>query len=211
MSKIGIMGGTFNPIHDGHIQIAEAAYQQYNLDEVWFMPNFQPAYKDIAGCVSTNDRYNMVQLAIAAYPYFKLSDLEIKRKGKTYTYETMTQLHEQYPNNQFYFIMGADSLFYFDKWVHPEIIMKYCIILVAKRDGKNNNELLCKIKELSVKYQLDNRFFPLDVDEIVCSSSNIRKQMNEFLSSNPHSIANADEFHLCKPVFDYICMNKLYI
>lgn len=211
MSKIGIMGGTFNPIHNGHISIAKAAYQQYKLDEVWFMPNFQPAYKDISGSVTTNDRYKMVQLAIMSYPYFQISDLEINRKGKTYTYETMTQLHERYPEYEFYFIMGADSLFYFDKWVHPEIILKYCKMIVAKREGKNEKELLRKIEELSEKYQLYNHFYLLAVDEIVCSSSKIRQQMKELLCTSTQNSINAADLNLCEPVFDYICMNKLYI
>jgi len=93
MSSIGIMGGTFNPIHMGHIEIAKSAYEQYHLDEVWFMPNHIPAYKSEDAIVSGEERLDMVRLAIENLPYCKASDFELKREGNTYTIDTLKLLN----------------------------------------------------------------------------------------------------------------------
>ena len=147
MANIGIMGGTFNPIHIGHLCIAEAAYHQFCLDEVWFMPNHIPAYKDRSDVIDGDLRLQMVSIAIEPYPYFCASDFEIRRNGPTYSAETFRLLHERYTSHRFFFIMGADSLFYFEKWKQPEQILKYSDILVAPRKHGEDNEIHQKIRE----------------------------------------------------------------
>ena len=171
MKKIGIMGGTFNPIHAGHIEIADAAYKQFELDEVWFMPNHIPAYKSDKDIISGEHRLNMISLAIKDYSYFKTSDFELKREGKTYSYETFTLLKDEFPDACFYFIMGADSLFYFDKWVHPEIIIDKTDILVASRDENGVNEIrkYCNL----LKNDTDNKdivFYNSYIDKYLSSA-----------------------------------------
>lgn len=210
--KIGIMGGTFNPIHNGHIAIAKAAYEQYGLDEVWFMPNHVPAYKTNRTLISGKHRLQMVSLAIEQYPYFRESDFELKREGKTYTYETMQLLKKQYPATSFFFIMGADSLFYFDEWKHSERIVENARILAAPRDSKSVVSVEEKLHNLSVQYG-EGIFSLISCDRILCSSSDIRKQLSfcrrEYLTKEDKN-AFAASICLDPKVFDYIIKEQLY-
>lgn len=211
MASIGIMGGTFNPIHIGHIEIAKAAYRQYYLDEVWFMPNHIPAYKSEDMIVSGADRLAMVELAIQDISYFKASDFELKREGNTYTAETMERLNRKYPEETFYFIMGADSLFYFDKWKNAEIILQYATLLAAPRDEKSICQMKERIRELNIIYGGDH-FHLIECPEIPCSSSKIRQAFyqnikNDMLVDNKTA---AEQLYLPDLVYNYIVKKKLY-
>lgn len=212
MKKIGIMGGTFNPIHIGHVEIAKAAYEQYQLDEVWFMPNNIPAYKSNKGIVSGKDRYNMINLAIREYKFFKVSDLELQREGKTYSYETFTLLNDMYPDYHFYFLMGADSLFYFEQWVHPEIILEKTDILVASRDNGGINKIKDKITDLQIKYK--NAYINIIRCNIInCSSTTIREYLgllNKDIIYNKPDIVSYIDKYLDHSVKQYIIDNNLY-
>lgn len=210
MASVGIMGGTFNPIHIGHVEIAKAAYEQYNLDEVWFMPNHIPAYKSEDVIVSGEDRLEMVRRAIQELSYCKASDFELKREGNTYTIDTLKSLQSLYPDYTFYFIMGADSLCSFDKWMKYLEIPQYAKLLVAPRDEQSIQQVLSKIDEY-------NRFFDKEVfclikcEKIQCSSSDIRAKLRDFVKSNSvndEQICN--ECYLSKPVFQYILEHNLY-
>lgn len=209
MLKVGILGGTFNPIHNGHIAIAQAAYEQFHLDEVWFMPNNIPAYKDNHELLSGNIRCEMISMAIKEYPHFKLSDFEVKRTGKTYTCETMQKLYACYPDIHFYFIMGADSLFYFDKWLHPEIILKYADILVAGRDENNIPQLEKQIAYLSDKFRI-HKFHILHSPNIPCSSSAIRVFFAQGNTKNLKEDEICQKLNLPNTIFHYIMKNHLY-
>ena len=206
MKKIGIMGGTFNPIHIGHIEIAKAAYEQYKLDEVWFMPNNIPAYKSDNNVVSGKHRMDMVDLAIIDYPYFKSSDFEINRDGKTYSYETFTLLNELYKDCNFYFIMGADSLFYFEKWVHPEIIVQFSTILVASRDDNGIEEIDKRIHKLEHQFGKDH-FYVVNSNKIECSSSELRKCLSCAENGENEIYINK---YIPDKVIEYIKNNNLY-
>ena len=210
MKKIGVMGGTFNPLHNGHVEIAKAAYEQYMLDEVWFMPNHIPAYKSDTGIVSAEHRLNMINLSISGYDYFKVSDFEITREGKTYSYETFTLLNNKYPDIDFSFIMGADSLFYFEKWVHPEIILDNAAILVASRDNNGIDEIDERIQLLKKIYNKGD-FAIIKCSNTECSSSALREyicKMNNGISTNNEELYVKK--YLNKSVYDYIFSNHLY-
>ena len=112
--KIGIMGGTFNPIHNGHVALADAAYKTFSLDKVLFMPSGNSYMKQHV--LDNSKRVSMVSKAIESISYFELSTIEVERFGNTYTSETLQQLTQQNPDVQYYFIMGADSLFHIEKW-----------------------------------------------------------------------------------------------
>lgn len=146
--KIGVFGGSFDPIHQGHLNIAQSAYDEFGLDEVWFIPAGHSPNKDEHGMTFAEDRAAMVALAIAPYPYFKLSRIEMEAQETSYTYLTLTRLKEQYPKAELYFIMGADSLDYLEKWKHPEIICEKAIILTAVRDDMDIVAIKKKISEL---------------------------------------------------------------
>lgn len=141
--KIGIMGGTFDPIHIGHLILGEAAYEQFGLDEVWFLPAGNPPHKrNRAGQAKDAQRVEMVRRAIASNPHFVLCTKEMEDEGYTYSYRTLEAMRKEHPGTEFYFIIGADSLFYFDEWKNPERICAAAKILVATRDRAKEKELL---------------------------------------------------------------------
>ena len=124
MKQIGIMGGTFDPIHVGHLMLGRQAFEEYGLDSVWYMPSKTPPHKKDHRITSSKDRCAMVSAAIEEFPYFCLSDFEIKRTaGYTYTADTLRLLREEYQDTEFYFIVGADSIHDIEKWYHPEYVL----------------------------------------------------------------------------------------
>ena len=133
--RVGIMGGTFNPIHLGHLIIAEAAYEAYNLDEVLFVPSGVSYMKDQSEILDAKKRVHMTGLAIEDNPHFALSTIEIDRDGNSYSYETLETLRKQNPDTEYFFLVGSDTLFALETWKHPEILLPSCTILVAVRDG----------------------------------------------------------------------------
>lgn len=139
--KIGIMGGTFNPIHNGHLLIAENARSQYALDTVWFLPAGMPPHKEENGILSAEVRLEMVRLAIQDNPGFKISEIELWSKERSYTYRTLERLHEQFPDTEFYFIMGGDSLRDFHTWKNPDRICELSHLLAAVRDEMDAKRL----------------------------------------------------------------------
>ncbi|MDQ0216723.1 nicotinate-nucleotide adenylyltransferase [Oikeobacillus pervagus] len=114
--KVGILGGTFNPPHIGHLMIANEVLHALNLDEVRFMPNQEPPHKEIAQGVTNVDRMNMVKLAIQDHGQFYIEPIEMDRGGKSFTFETMKLLKEREPKTEFYFIIGGDMIEYLPKW-----------------------------------------------------------------------------------------------
>ena len=201
MNKIGILGGTFNPIHLGHLKLAETAYKELNLDKILIMPT-GVSYLKSADIVKSKDiRADMVKLAINDYPYFEFSDIELKREGNTYTYETLSYLKKQNPLVDYYYIIGADTLFSIENWKKPDEIFNKCIICVMNRDGSNCEALQKQIEKLSCLF--DAKIVILNCPEINISSSNIRKL---FIENN---IADAKNM-LPKDVFNYIVSNKIY-
>lgn len=173
--KIGIIGGSFDPIHQGHLNIAKSAYEEFDLDEVWFIPAGHSPNKDETGMTSAADRAKMVELAIAEYPYFRLSMIEIESSETSYTYRTLTKLTEQYPDICFYFIMGVDSLDYFETWRHPEIISEKAILLVAVRDGQMLPQIMRKIRELQTLFPAE--IYPITGGKTDISSTQLRKRL----------------------------------
>ncbi len=196
---IGILGGTFDPIHNGHMMLAEEAMKQFPLDEIWFMPSGVPPHKQERNITAKEHREQMVRLAIKDMNHAKCCDYEIKKETHSYTAETLTYLHELYPNVTFYFIMGADSLFYLECWYQPEVIMQHAVILAAKRDEKEDADLLWKIQELNDKYQADIRL--LQIPGMKVSSSMLREMAKKNMSLQQY-VPNAVE--------QYIREHRLY-
>ena len=119
--KIGIMGGTFDPIHNGHLHLAQTALTQFDLDQIWFMPNGMPPHKKQSSIESDiHERIAMTQIAIKTNKQFYLQEYEAKREKVSYSYKTMEHFRKMYPCDEFYFIIGADSLFSIETWKHPE-------------------------------------------------------------------------------------------
>lgn len=176
--KIGIMGGTFNPIHNGHLLIAEHAYDQFDLDQVWFMPAGIPPHKRNDGILDGDTRCKMVEKAICNVDYFQLCRKEVDSTEISYTYKTLTELSEEYKEVQWYFIMGADSLAYFDKWREPGIILEKATILVAVRDNMDLQEEV--EKEISrIKGLLSGEIYSINTPVFNVSSREIRERAKQ--------------------------------
>jgi nicotinate-nucleotide adenylyltransferase len=122
--KIGIMGGTFNPIHNGHLFIADQVQHQLGLEKIYFMPDYIPPHVDHKSAISAEHRVKMVQMAIANNTNFRLETIEIDRKGTSYTYDTICELKQLHPQAEFYFIIGGDMVAYLPKWYRINELLK---------------------------------------------------------------------------------------
>lgn len=172
--RVGIMGGTFDPIHVGHLILGESAYQQFHLEKVLFMPSGNPPHKpNREGRASLEERIEMVRLAITDNPHFELSLEEAHDKGYTYTKETLERLTKNHPDTEYYFIMGADSLFSFEQWKDPQRISRLAILVAATRYHVNDYELEGAISHLKDLFQ--SRVEKLSTPNMDISSRMIRE------------------------------------
>ncbi len=198
--KIGIMGGTFDPIHIGHLILGEAAYEEFKLDVVRFMPAGNPPHKrNRKGRASDEQRIEMVRNAIAGNAHFELSLDEMDVDGLTYTYRTLERFLEQNPNDELYFIIGADSLFDFEKWKNPDKICQLCKLIVATRNQTSNDVLDQQIRHLETIY--NGTFLKLNTPNLDISSEMLRNRINEKKSIR---------YYVPDSVLDYIKQNNMY-
>ncbi|CUH92502.1 nicotinate-nucleotide adenylyltransferase [Herbinix luporum] len=177
MKKIGIMGGTFDPIHNGHLFLAEHAYEQAGLDYVLFMPTMNPPHKAGITVVSGEHRLNMVRLALKDNPNFRLSDLELNRPGLTYTSDTLEVLKNREPDNDYYFILGADSLMMIPQWKDPQTIFNLSTIVAGGRIQFSMEQLKEQAEYLEKTYK--GKIILLDMPIMEISSEKIRKRIKE--------------------------------
>lgn len=175
--KIGVFGGSFDPIHSGHLNIAKSACKEFDLDEVWFVPAGHSPNKNENQMTPADLRAEMVSLAIEGIPYFKLCDIEITSEEISYTYITLTKLKERYPDKKFFFIMGADSLDYFEHWYHPEIICQKAAILAAVRDDMDIAAIRRKIAQIQSLFPAE--IYPVSGGKTDISSSSLRRELSE--------------------------------
>ena len=208
MKKIGILGGSFNPPHKAHLEMAKAAMEQYKLDEVWLMPNHHPPHKSENSFVRDDHRVRMVKQLLAGKDTerLKFCGIELERDGMSYTYETLEYLKKQYPDDRFYFIIGADSARDLPTWRNPKRICELATILVAPRSdiyGKKFMKMLYEREE-----QLNGKFFAIKIKDKYAdySSSTIRKN----LKSDKDKVRNKAEKMLTNRVKRYISLHGLY-
>lgn len=203
--RIGILGGTFDPIHDGHLMIAKEAMAEYELSKVFLIPTGVSYMK--TGVTDSYFRYEMTKLAAEDIPGFVVSDVEIRREGNTYTCDTIQYFKEQYPDAKIYFIIGTDSLFSIEKWRNSQYIFENCTILCATRvedDTEEQTEAAetAKARELNELYNADISFVhctPIDV-----SSTEIRKCRKRYANDCPETLP------IPRSVADYIYRHDLY-
>lgn len=196
------MGGTFNPIHTGHLMLAEQALETGRLDQIWLIPTGCSYLKKREGItiLPAEDRYNMVCLAIADNERFRCLDMEITRAGNSYSYETMEQLQKEYPENRFFFICGADCLFTMEHWKCADRLFAACEIYAAVRGDADVAGMQEKIRDLQERFQARIRLLPFRRVEI--SSSEIRSRRNKGLSVR---------YLVPEPVRKYMEEKRLYL
>ena len=195
--KIGIIGGTFNPIHLAHLYIAYEAKCQLNLDKIIFIPTGSPPHKKDMEILEASLRYNMVYEAIKNYEDFEISDYEIEKKGLSYTFETLE--HFKNNDNELYFITGADCLMDIEKWKYPERIFELCNFVVFNRAGYSKKNLRIQKEKIQQKFNTNITF--LDIIDLEISSSIIRNRIKE---------GKRIDFFMPKEVLEYIITNNLY-
>ncbi|NNG42402.1 nicotinate-nucleotide adenylyltransferase [Pseudoalteromonas sp. NEC-BIFX-2020_002] len=203
---IALFGGTFDPIHLGHINMAKHCIEEFNLDTLYFMPCALPAHKAAPG-ISTEHRIAMLNAAIAPYPFFELDLRELNRTGPSYTLLSLQELRAEYPNKPLLFLIGMDSFNNLDKWFEWQTITTLCHIVVFQRPdltcsasdallAYKKSALCTDIKELTT--QLGGKLYFLPGEEHAISSSDIRsaiknnKHFNELL---PHSVCQYIQSH----------------
>lgn len=180
--RIAIVGGSFDPIHNGHIQMADQAIDCLGVNEVWFMPTYQTPLKD-RELTSTQERLAMIELVVKKNPKFKVCTFELERQKQSYTYDTLIELKRIYPDHEFYWIIGNDQLMQFDQWKHADELVKLAHFVCFDRDGQ-----LC-----DSKYDIQCLHMPI----VPVSSSEIR--LGNKLNYVPED------------VLDYIYKNRLYV
>ena len=154
MRKIGIFGGTFNPIHNGHIHLMETVKKALSLDEVWLMPAYTPPHKETKDLAKAEDRLNMLALVCQGREGFSVCRYEVDKGGRSYTVETAQYLKSAYPQDQFYFLMGADMLLSFDQWYRYEEILSCFTLAAAARDQGEYGALYQKASQLPGKTEI---------------------------------------------------------
>lgn len=162
--NVGILGGTFDPVHIGHLQLAEAACAQLNLDLVLFIPARKPPHKDRPNILDVELRYQMLKQAIAGFKYFKICRIEVEKPGVSYSVDTVRALRRSYKRAKFYFLVGSDAVLELGTWKDIDEILSLCVFVIAKRPGFS-------------KYSLPKGTIALKGKFTNISSSKIRKML----------------------------------
>lgn len=200
MKRVGILGGTFNPIHMGHLVLAESARETFLLDEILFIPSGIPYMKEQETVLDARERVAMTSLAIEDNPCFALSTIETEKNSNSYTFETLAELHRRHPDTAYFFIIGADSLFHLENWKQPEGIFSGCTIIAAVRDNLGMEACRSKAEELKKQYQANILLLPHRMIDI--SSTEIRSRIRDHKSIR---------YMLPDQVIAYISRKKLYL
>ena len=179
--KLGIMGGTFDPIHTGHLIVGEMARQQFSLDKVVFIPAGIPPHKTSKELAQSGDRLEMVRLAVCDNPFFDVSKCEINRDKVAYTVDTLSELKFTYPEStEFYFIIGVDSLFEIKGWKNPAKLFAMCNILVYGRPGFDEERASDEAQSLRTDFNAGIEFVKGPIIDI--SSTLIREMIMSNMS-----------------------------
>jgi nicotinate-nucleotide adenylyltransferase len=196
--RFGIMGGTFDPIHLGHLVVANEVLNIYNLDKIIFVPAGNPPHK-IGTRASSWDRYFMTNIATNSNAKFTVSDLEIKSSDKSYTLNTLKEFNNTYPDTDFYFITGTDAVIDLPNWHEPQELLKLCKFIAVSRPGISKEDAEYKIDEIRISLNADIE--QLQVPMLQISSTDIRDRFERGVSA---------KYLLPESVEQYILKNNLY-
>ena len=199
MSRIGILGGTFNPIHNGHIRLAQYCKTEMNLDRVLLIPDNTPPHKSDKELASGDDRLQMCRLACKGIDWLEVSNIELLREGKSYTYETLVSLKEIYPNDELFLIVGADMFLTLHQWKNPSVIFNCASIIAVPRDSSDRDVLLGFYEETLKPMGSNATVLPSPV--MTVSSTFIRENICEY---------KIIKELIAPEVYEYITSNGLY-
>lgn len=195
--RIGIFGGAFNPVHNGHINLAESYIEALKLDKLLVIPTANPPHRNADNFASAMCRFDMLRLAFGSNKKIEISDIEFKRSSKSYTYDTIQLLKGIYRNAEFYLIIGQDQFLYFDKWYNYDKLLDDVVLCTAAREENSKEKIISFAKK-----NLNNAEFILaDFEPVVVSSSEVRDK-----------IKNGGDVSKLLPenVLDYIMSKGLY-
>ena len=198
--RIGIFGGSFNPIHNGHIELIRGIVSELALDKLFVVPSFLPPHKSVKSPVSPEDRLKMCRLSVSDILAVEVSDIEIKRGGKSYTYETLQELHRLYPDDTLFLIMGADMFLSIETWKKPEVIFNLATICGVPRKGISKRQELLDREPFLQSLGAETKVLRMELPEI--SSTEIREAVK---NGNP-----IDKL-VPKRVEEYILEKGLYL
>lgn len=174
--KIAVIGGAFDPVHLGHLAAAQTVYESFDVEKVVLMPLGDAPHKAVSR-IPALKRYEMVEAAVRDNPAFAVSDMEIRRGGKTYTVDTVREIKAINPDIDIYFVMGADELEAIDTWRSPDVLFSLCSVIAMSRPGYNTDGLVKKIEEVKKNYGGEAYF--LEVPSLDISSSDLRKRIKD--------------------------------
>lgn len=200
MGNIAILGGTFNPIHNGHLQMAQYVYKTGMYDEILFMPTNIPPHKTLENLPEAHHRLKMCELAIDGIKEFKTSDYELNRDGLTYTFDTMTNLKKDDPDNKYSLIIGFDSLMQITKWYRYKELLKICPLVVINRPGYSTSQVKQQIQDLTVQFGANINYIEMPESPISSTMIRNRIQMGQDISE-----------YVPEKVDQYIRAHKLYL
>jgi nicotinate-nucleotide adenylyltransferase len=174
--RVGIFGGTFDPVHTGHLLLAEQGREQGRLDEVWFVPAAHPPHKDEPALTRFDQRVEMLALAIAGNSAFRIEELEKERPGPSYTVDTLAELRRRHPSHEFLLLVGSDTLVDLPNWYHPLRVLEQAGLLVMARPGSavlTAGELRARLR---APESLPLRLQVVEMPQIDISSRDLRRR-----------------------------------
>lgn len=198
--KTGIFGGAFNPVHNGHLNLAQKYLEVLNLDRIIFIPTASPPHKTDRFLAAGEDRLNMLSLAISGCDRFEISDIEFQRQGKSYTYDTLCLLKEKYPDDDFFLIIGADQFLAFNLWYRYRDILDMVSLCTAAREKGDQRQSIIDFSNNLDGLRKDS-FHILNSDAVEISSSQIRGKIKK--GEDVSSL-------IPEKVYNYIVEKELY-
>jgi nicotinate-nucleotide adenylyltransferase len=174
--RVGIFGGTFDPVHTGHLLLAEQCREQGRLEEVWFVPAARPPHKDEPALTRFEQRVEMLALAVAGNPAFRIDELEKERAGPSYTADTLAELHRRHPTHEFFVLIGSDTLHDLPHWYEPVRVLEQASLLVMARPGSRMLTAEQLRAQLHVPEHVPVRLQEIETPQIDISSRDLRRR-----------------------------------